>query len=1218
MKGFKSFASATTLSLEPGITCVVGPNGAGKSNVVDALTWVMGEQGATSLRGGKMEDVIFAGTAHRAPLGRAEVTLRIDNSDGALPIEYSEVTISRTMFRSGGSEYAINGQTARLLDVQELLSDSGLGRQMHVIVGQGQLDTVLRAAPADRRGFIEEAAGVLKHRRRKEKAIRKLDAMQANLTRLEDLTSEIRRQLAPLGRQAQTARRAAAIQADYRDARARLLADELAQLTATLQAEVADEAALLARRKAVQEELAELRHFVETAEQESRADDQVFRAAQDLHYAYSALAERLRGVAALAGERQRSLGVVDAGEPDPGAFPDQPGSSPEELRRQASAVRVSEAELSGQLEAANAALATAVRARGVAESLLAQQERRVAALARAAADRREGLARLTGQVAAARSQVEAAHAEAGRLHEVLVDARARADLAGQEFVALENRVAGVEADEHGLDSEYEQAQAAAHANQQEVDSLNDALRAADQDKATWTARGEALQMGLTRSGGAQALLAATAELPGLIGPVATLLGVENGFAEAIAAALGDAADAIAVDSVATVVDALRLLKDADAGQASFLVGAREDSADDSTGDEASQQVPVSLPASGLPPGVRPAAELVRAPRSVAAAAAAVLRHVVIVEGLAQARDVVQARSDLVAVTRDGDVIGPTTAHGGSGSAPSVLQVQAAVDEATARAQQAAHRGEQARFARAGAAMRLSEATQRVSAALDRLHESDAQHAAVAERLGQLASSARSAKAEADRLEQRLEEARGELGAAQGRLDELSQRLAAAEQQMPHGDEVTGGDQASRGGPAPEGEPATGDELADRARAARTAETDARLALRTVEERLRGIAGRAESLERAAAAQEQARRVAQERARQRARHAEVAAAVLADTEIALAATEVRLAMAARARDEADDVRSARHEQVSVSRRRHEELAGELAKLTDTVHRDEVARAQQRLRIEVLESKAIEELGLQPTALTDEFGPHLMVPAQPLSLAESTPEEPRESTPFVRDEQLKRCRRAERQLSQLGKVNPLALEEFAALEERHTFLSTQLEDLRQSRADLSDIIAEVDARVQQVFAQAYADTAREFELVFARLFPGGRGTLELTDPHDMLTTGVEVNASPAGKRIKRLSLLSGGERALTAVALLIAIFRARPSPFYVLDEVEAALDEVNLGRLLGILAELRETSQLIVITHQRRTMQIADALYGVTMREDGVSAVISQRLRERVDA
>ncbi|MDH4353296.1 MAG: AAA family ATPase, partial [Actinomycetota bacterium] len=257
LRGFKSFASSTTLTFEPGITCVVGPNGSGKSNVVDALSWVMGEQGAKSLRGGKMEDVIFAGTSGRPPLGRAEVVLTVDNSDGALPIDYTEVTLSRTMFRNGGSEYAINGQTCRLLDIQELLSDSGIGREMHVVVGQGQLDSILAAGPEERRGFIEEAAGVLKHRKRKEKALRKLDAMEVNLVRLADLTTELRRQLKPLGRQAEVARRAVVIQADLRDARLRLLADALVALRALLDQEVADESALLARRTQVEGALTE-------------------------------------------------------------------------------------------------------------------------------------------------------------------------------------------------------------------------------------------------------------------------------------------------------------------------------------------------------------------------------------------------------------------------------------------------------------------------------------------------------------------------------------------------------------------------------------------------------------------------------------------------------------------------------------------------------------------------------------------------------------------------------------------------------------------------------------------------------------------------------------------------------------------------------------------------------------------------------------------------
>ncbi len=400
LKGFKSFASATTFHFEPGITCVVGPNGSGKSNVVDALAWVMGEQGAKSLRGGKMEDVIFAGSTATAgprnrprPLGRAEVSLTIDNTDGALPIDYAEVTISRIMFRNGGSEYSINGEPCRLLDVQELLSDSGIGREMHVIVGQGQLDAVLSAGPEERRGFIEEAAGVLKHRKRKEKALRKLDAMQANLTRVQDLTVELRRQLKPLGRQAEVARRAAVIQSDLRDSRLRILADDLVQLTATLEAEVADETALRARRAEVEAGLAEAGAREEALEQAAAVEAPALSRAQETWYRLSSLRERFRGTGSLAAERVRHL----AAEPEDA----RPGRDPDELEADAQRVRAEEHEIEAAVVRDREALEAAVAARQQAEESLAAEERRVATAARAAADRREGLARLAGQVAAA-------------------------------------------------------------------------------------------------------------------------------------------------------------------------------------------------------------------------------------------------------------------------------------------------------------------------------------------------------------------------------------------------------------------------------------------------------------------------------------------------------------------------------------------------------------------------------------------------------------------------------------------------------------------------------------------------------------------------------------------------------------------------------------------------------------------------------------------------
>ncbi len=662
LRGFKSFASATTLRFEPGITCVVGPNGSGKSNVVDALAWVMGEQGAKSLRGGKMEDVIFAGTAGRPPLGRAEVSLTIDNTDGALPIDYAEVTISRTMFRSGGSEYAINGSACRLLDVQELLSDSGIGREMHVIVGQGQLDAVLHASPEERRGFIEEAAGVLKHRKRKEKALRKLDAMQVNLTRLGDLTSEIRRQLKPLGRQAEVARRAAVVQADLRDARARLLADDLVQLVSTLQAEVADETALRARREQVEAELATGRTRLAALDAEAAEAAPRLARAQETWYRLSSLRERVRGTASLAADRRRLLSE---------AAPERtPGRDPEELEAQARAVREQEEALAEEVELAREALAEAVESRHDAERAEGEEERRLAALLRAAADRREGLARLAGQVAARRSRVETAQEQGERLAEQITEAEARADAAQQEFAAVETQVAGVEAGEEGLDAEHEGAAAELHAAQAELEAATQAERDAERDRATWTARREALELGLQRRDGAGTLLAAGERLSGMLGSVAALLQVEAGHENAVAAALGVAADAVVGSGVDGALSALRLLKSEDAGQAGILVGGAP---------PATARVDIS----GPPPaaGCRWARSLVQCPAPVSAALDQLLDGVLVAPGLDVAQDVVQRRPDLIVVTLEGDYVSAAFVRGGSASAPSLIEVQAAVDEA---------------------------------------------------------------------------------------------------------------------------------------------------------------------------------------------------------------------------------------------------------------------------------------------------------------------------------------------------------------------------------------------------------------------------------------------------------------------------------------------------------------------------------------------------------
>ncbi|MFD3559119.1 AAA family ATPase [Streptomyces sp. NPDC058686] len=1217
LRGFKSFASATTLRFEPGITCVVGPNGSGKSNVVDALSWVMGEQGAKSLRGGKMEDVIFAGTTGRPPLGRAEVSLTIDNSDGALPIEYAEVTITRIMFRNGGSEYQINGDTCRLLDIQELLSDSGIGREMHVIVGQGQLDSVLHADPMGRRAFIEEAAGVLKHRKRKEKALRKLDAMQANLARVQDLTDELRRQLKPLGRQAAVARRAAVIQADLRDARLRLLADDLVRMRGALRAEIEDEAALKERKDAAEAELKKALQREALLEAEVRQLTPRLQRAQQTWYELSQLAERVRGTVSLADARVKSATSAPAEE--------RRGRDPEDMEREAARIREQEAELEAALEAAEHALDDTVAHRADLERELAAEERRLKDAARAIADRREGLARLNGQVNAARSRAAAAQSEIDRLAAARDEARERAVAAQEEYEQLKAEVDGLDAGDAELGDRHDAARAALADAESALAAAREALTSAERRRAAVSARHDALALGLRRKDGTGALLDARERLTGVLGPAAELLSVTPGFEVPVAAAFGAAADAIAVTTPASAAEAIRLLRKQDAGRAALLLagedapavagpaggpagvdgggstaalGGTPASADGEVGGFGRAYPGRSARDGGGPPL---AADLVRGPSELMPAVRRLLRGIVVVGTLEDAEDLVYARPELTAVTAEGDLLGAHFAQGGSAGAPSLLEVQASVDEAAGELAELGVRCEELAEAQHTAVARRADAAALVEELGERRRAADREKSSVAQQLGRLSGQARGAAGEAERSAAAAAKAQDALEKAVQDAEELAERLAVAEE-MPADEEP---DTSVR------------DRLAADGANARQTEMEARLQARTHEERVKGLAGRADSLDRAARAEREARARA-ERQRSRLRHeAAVAEAVASGARQLLAHVEVSVGRAEQERLSAESAKGERERALVAERARGRDLKAELDKLTDSVHRGEVLGAEKRLRIEQLEAKALEELGVEPAGLVAEYGPQQPVPPSLPAEGEELPDDPEhprnQPRPFVRAEQEKRLKSAERAYQQLGKVNPLALEEFAALEERHKFLSEQLEDLKKTRTDLLQVVKEVDERVEQVFTEAYRDTAREFEGVFSRLFPGGDGRLILTDPDNMLTTGVDVEARPPGKKVKRLSLLSGGERSLTAVALLVSIFKARPSPFYVMDEVEAALDDTNLQRLIRIMQELQEASQLIVITHQKRTMEVADALYGVSMQGDGVSKVISQRLR-----
>ena len=1187
LRGFKSFASATTLALQPGITCVVGPNGSGKSNVVDALAWVMGEQGARALRGGQMADVIFAGTSGRAALGRAQVDLTIDNTDGLLDIEYSEVTISRTLFRGGGSEYSINGTPARLLDVQELLSDTGMGRQMHVIVGQGQLDAILSSTPEERRGFIEEAAGVLKHRRRKERALKKLADMDANLVRVLDLTNEIHRQLGPLARQARVARRASLIQARVRDAKARLLADDLSSALSKLSVLEASDESAAERRALLEQRISAARAELARLEDAERASSPALEQASSDWQSLTTITERLRGTL-MAATQKVSLRATP--ELPPG------GEDPDVLDERARVAGAEDAALVGQVEEVRSALTSATRAREAAEDADDSASRELARVNRVIADHREKVARLTGDASTAASRLEAAIAEADRAWGAYRAAQERAEVAEKAVPATSAGSVGVA---EGASSEEEAGGGAARAHAEasarrdaaraRVDELLGVEREARADRARWEARRDALKQLLAPEDGTAELLGR----PGVLGQVAPLLHVTPGFEDAVAAVLAPFADAVVVDSLARGLGELdaaraagRSLRLVVASDSSDVSGSSDDPADGTGG----------AARADLPEGATWLADVVTC--EGAAAPLASLLDGVVACSLETAAAVLDVPGVRAVVTSGGDVLRSWSVEGGR-QASSVLSVRADYEEACAQAEAAQARMAEVSEQLSEANAHLDRCIREANDALKALREEDAQRAKEAQELARAQSAAQAARAEAERahdVARRADEqvawAREQDVAARARLD---------------GADTVGPPESL------EDAQARADAASRAAREAREAENEARLALRALEEQSRRAASRARSLRQAAAAEREER--ARYARREAARKTELATAsdVEAAARVALEAAERALSQAAAERDRLSERRSQVSQEVSDARRALDRLSAELSEATASAHQGQIAAEQTRLRVEDLQRRALEELSLEPEQLLAEFGPQMLVPMLPLDPDQVEKAAAAEPSAYVRAEQERALAKAQKDLEKLGRVNPLALEEHEALASRHKFLVDQVQDLKASKADLLRIVQDVDRLVEEAFASAFAETREQFEHVFGVLFPGGQGDLVLTDPDDMLSTGIEIEARPAGKKVKRLSLLSGGERSLAAIAFLVAIFKARPSPFYVMDEVEAALDDMNLTRLLAIFKELQETSQLIVITHQKRTMEIADALYGVTMR-DGVTTVVSQRLAD----
>jgi chromosome segregation protein len=1171
LRGFKSFADKTVLDFEPGITVIVGPNGSGKSNVVDAIAWVLGEQGTKSLRSARMEDVIFAGTASRPPLGRAEVSLTIDNSANLLPIDFSEVTIARLLYRSGESEYSINGTPCRLLDVQELLSDSGIGRELHTIVGQNHLEDVLQGRPEDRRAAIEEAAGIYKHRRRKEKALRKLAGMEQHLVRLSDLVGELRRQLKPLQQQAEAARKAAEVQAELREVRLVLRSRELAAARRRASVLEAEEERFNAR-------LAELEAANQAAQtEESRLqailDDQepLSAGATQTAHELDTVRERLRGTMALAEERARHLAQPLADEEE--------GRSPADLEREATEVLAELRGVDAELAAAKQANASAEAARANAREALAAHDRAVAAAERDRARVHQREVQLAGDIAGLERTIEQFQSESGRLDGQARGLERRQEELARQLGVLREEAAQLEREQAARSGAVATARAERERQVAETRRLRAEERRLEGERAAANARREAFEATARAAGGDALATLEGAGLRGVVGPLVQGLSVEPGFEAAVAAALGADADAIVVASDQAAGHAAATLREAAGGRAILLHPEQGSAAPSRPGSRAASAAGEGLLAHVTVEGA--AAEVARA----------LLDRVLLARGLEEARELAGRFLDHRVVTTAGELVAAGRVEAGAVPPASGLAARRAAEEAAA-----AERLALEAVGTLGAELEAAEEAvehleSRVGDAARAHREAEAASRAAAERDRAVDKEHRGLEREASAVDRR----RREVAAAR---EQASGRLAAARAEL---EALRTGGEAGVPLPGPEArEPlaAAADQAEQVAVAARVAGAAKSERQRLLTERLRDLRGQAR-----AAAEAAERRSRVRAARLDGAHRAGEAARLASA--ALARLERSLAGAAEVRDRlAGALASARSGLAEVSARRREAAAA-LDEHHAATRESDSARVEARLKVEELSKRIVEEFAIDPDEALQEYLP------DEATLARLDEADPRRQ----QTTELRRVATAlDRRLALLGRVNPLALEEFKALEERYTFLSGQLQDLKESRRDLLKVIRAVDERVREVFGQAFGDVAREFDRTFRLLFPGGEGRLILTEPEDLLNTGVEVEARPPGKKVKRLQLLSGGERSLVALAFCFAVFRARPSPFYVLDEVEAALDDVNLHRFLDLLEDAREEAQLLVVSHQRRTMEAADALYGVSMQGSGVSKVVSQRLRE----
>ena len=1162
LKGFKSFADPAVLEFEPGITVVVGPNGSGKSNVVDAVAWVLGAQGPRTVRSAKMEDVIFMGTASRPALGRAEVTLTIDNSAGKLATDLAEITITRTLFRSGDSEYSINGAPCRLLDIQELLSDTGVGRQQHVIISQGHLDAILEARPEDRRAVIEEAAGVLKFRRRRERSERRLASTEENLERLFDLVREVKRQIRPLERQAAAARSYTGLSDELRAVRLFVAGAELSALDRRHTEGARAQSQLTSTEARLRGELTQL-----DADTERTADEMSAQRESDLASALGrteGMVERARGLSGVLRERQRSLAqALDAAaDADVVSTLEAEGAR---LEAELEATGDEEVSLAPELEALT----------GVEAAAAAELEAHLASWGDGAELRQaeEAVTVAEGQVASLEHALERDRRSLVQLTARLASTERRFGLLEGEDHEVSERVAETEQARHHLQAVVAETEAAHGRAIRRLESAEQALRQAEQELARSNARADALERALDEARGA-AGAELLAGIEGVVGTLLDVVEVDGGWEEAFEAAVGASIAAVVVSGSQPAKAALSRLRQ---GGATGAVLALTGPGTRDTGGSGANQVPPGT--ESIRGHVRPHAGG-RDISGLDAVLDTLLEGSCCAQGgWSEAIDLALARPDLVVVTREGDRFSPTgwrvRASGGVVTAALVEEARGRADVAAVTATEAAEERTLARVAveaarttaadavRADDRNEVAHQTARVShqrvasdlvAMAAELEEIRRDHAELDERIARDTVRSSVLRQEMPLLEEARGRAAGRMAAARQERQAIDERIAEAAQLRGEWEVRSAG-------------------LVERRRVLTER-------LREVERRLTGHADeRREAAERRTRLEADATAVA--------RLLEVTAGAQSRLDVALSELRERYRMQL----EAVKAGGARLEELRRQRSANEH---ELAATRSRLQKIELDLVEATIRRETVVETLRHDLACTPED----------------ALAAPAPELTEGTDPPTRIEQL------EAELAALGPVNPLALEELSELGERHQFLEAQVEDVRNARRELHHVIRTLDEEIMHVFDSAFADVNEHFSTLVDSLFPGGTGRLSLTDPENLLDTGVDVEVRPAGRNVRRLSLLSGGERSLVALAFLFAVFRSRPSPFYLMDEVEAALDDVNLQRFLGLVHEFRGEAQLIIVSHQKRTMEAADALYGVTMAPGGSSKVVSQKVpRER---